>query len=181
MKGIINQCAIKLVIEKFGEDKLQQILSELGLGKDFEIIALEDYPDQITIDFIMAAAKVLKITPEDVMIAFGDYWVNEKKKKKFRMIFAKNKTAKELLMAMDSTHVWATQSIEGSKPPHFEYEELDENTLIMHYFSERKLEKILEGLIKGVFRYYKQDGSVTRIDTDRPQAACAFKITFKNS
>jgi len=179
MKGIINQCAVELVKNKFGEEKLKQILKEAGLPEDIEIVALEDYPDEVTVKFIEAASKVLNITPEDVMLAFGDYWVNEFAPKKFRVIYGKYKTAKDFLRGMDETHKWATQTMEGSTPPHFEYEEPDENTIIMHYFSRRKLTKILEGLIKGVLKYFKTEAEVTQIDSDKPGAVCAFKIVFK--
>lgn len=179
MKGIINQCAVELVKNKFGEEKLKAILKDAGLPVDLEIIALENYPDEVSIKFINSAAKILGITPDDVMLAFGDYWVNEFAPKKFKLIYAKHKTAKDFLKGMDDTHKWATESMEGSTPPHFEYEEPDSNTLIMHYFSRRKLVKILEGLIKGVLKYYKQEASVEQIPSSKPNAVCAFKIVFK--
>jgi len=179
MKGIINECAVELVKTKFGEDKLKAILKDAGLPEDLEIVSLEDYPDEVSIKFIMSAAKVLGITPDDVMMAFGDYWINEFTPKKFKMIFAKYKTAKDFLKGMDDTHKWATQYMEGATPPHFEYEEPAPNTLIMHYYSKRKLDKILEGSIKGVLKYFKQEGTVEKVTSSKPNAFCAFKIVFK--
>jgi len=179
MKGIINQCAVELLKNKFGEDKLLAVLKETGLPEDLEIVTLEDYPDEISIKFITAAAKVLNITPDDVMLAFGDYWVNEFAFKKFKIIFAKYNNAKDFLKGMDSTHRWATETMEGATPPHFEYESPDNNTLIMHYFSKRKLIKILEGLIRGVIKHFNVQADVIQIASNKPGAVCAFKIIFK--
>lgn len=178
MKGIINLAAISLVKEKFGEEALKNILKEAGLSDNLEILELEDYPDEVTIKFINASAKILNLKPEDIMIAFGDYWVNEFSPKKFKIIYKKYNNAKDFLKGMSETHEWATSSIEGATPPKFEYEEPDTNTLIMHYFSNRRLEKILEGLILGVLKYYKEKAEVKKIQSSKCNACCAFEIKF---
>lgn len=180
MKGIILQCAINLVKDQFGGDEtLKKILSEMGINEEMKVVVFEDLPDEMCLDFIKAAAKVLGVTEDDVMLAFGDYWVNVFAYRKYRVVYAKYKTAREFLIGMDKTHAWATQSIDGATPPQFVFETLNDDTLLMHYISARALDKILEGLIKGVLRFFKEEGVVERIESDRPEACCAFKITFR--
>ena len=169
---------MELIKNKFGNDALKKILQESGIKEDTEIIIFEDSPDELCLKFISAAAKTLNISEEEVMLAFGDYWVNEFASKKYRIVFAKYLSAKDFLMAMDKTHDWATQSMEGASPPRFEFEENNTHTLIMHYFSARKLDKILEGLINGVLRYFKEEGTVEKMMSNRDGAHCAYKITF---
>lgn|GEM_PF-216665 len=178
MKGIINLCVVSLVKEKFGDEALKKVLKEAGLPENFEVIELEDYPDEVSVKFINAAAKVLNLKPEDIMIAFGDYWINDFAPKKYRIIYKKYNNAKDFLKGMSDTHMWVMSSIEGAKPPKFEFEEPNTNVLIMHYFSNRKLEKILEGLILGVIKYFNVKAEVKRIESSKNNAQCAFEIKF---
>lgn len=181
MKGIIFQCAVEMVKDQFGgAETLKKILAEMGIFEETKIVIFEDLPDEMSLDFIRAAAKVLGVTEDDVMLAFGDYWVNVFAYRKYRVVYAKYKTAKEFLTGMDQTHVWATQSIDGATPPQFIFESTDDNILLMHYISSRNLEKILEGLIKGVLRFFGEKGVVEKMESDKPGASCAFKITFQN-
>jgi len=64
-------------------------------------------------------------------------------------------------------------------PPKFIFESPEDDILIIHYISARNLDKILEGLIKGVLRFFKEKGAAERIKSDKPGAFCAFKITFQ--
>ncbi len=180
MKGIILQCGVEMVKDQFGgADTLKKILAEMGISEEKKIVIFEDLPDKMSLDFIKAAAKVLGLTEDEVMLAFGDYWVNVFAYRKYRVVYAKYKTAKAFLIGMDQTHAWATQSIDGATPPQFIFESSDDDTLLMHYISARHLDKILEGLIKGVLRYFGEKGLVERIESDKPGASCAFKITFQ--
>eukprot|EP00529_Nitzschia_sp_RCC80_P019025 CAMPEP_0113487066 /NCGR_PEP_ID=MMETSP0014_2-20120614/25319_1 /TAXON_ID=2857 /ORGANISM="Nitzschia sp." /LENGTH=514 /DNA_ID=CAMNT_0000380755 /DNA_START=284 /DNA_END=1828 /DNA_ORIENTATION=- /assembly_acc=CAM_ASM_000159 len=77
MFGWINDCTECLVIEKFGQDVWHQIKDEAGCGDvpDGGFLRYKYYPDSDTVSLVVAAAEVLNITVEDVLHAFGDYFV----------------------------------------------------------------------------------------------------------
>ena len=54
----------------------------------------------------------------------------------------------------------ATRNIAGAVPPRFDYEELPDGRLLMHYHSQRGLCPVLRGLILGVGLYFNQEVQV---------------------
>lgn len=179
MKGIVLQCAIDLVRSLHGEEILKKALSNTGIPENSEIIIFEDYPDELALKFIQSIADITQTPPKEIWVAFGNYWILKFAKKKFRIVYGKYSNAREFIKGLDETHRWATQSIEGATPPRFIFEEPDDKTLIIHYFSKRKLDALMLGQIQGVLRHFNEDGIIEKIESDQKSAHCAFRITFQ--
>lgn len=167
MKGTIVNCLQELVVEKFGKDKWEKSLEDAGISKNTMFLPFAEVDDPTIMKVIQAVCKNLGITFEQVADAFGDYWVNVYSQRVYPHFYVGHKTAKDLLLAMDSVHVIVTKTMENARPPRFSYEWEDDKTLIMHYRSDRGLIDFLVGLTKGVGKFYKEDISVSKIGTDR--------------
>ena len=74
MYGIVNQAIRDLVVDQFGIDKWSQIKELSGIHYDF-FVSNEAYEDNITYELVGAASEVLQISSEQVLEAFGEYWV----------------------------------------------------------------------------------------------------------
>lgn len=68
---------------------------------------------------------------------------------------------------MDHVHTAVTKRLADARPPRFEYEWKDNQTLIMHYKSPRGLIDFMVGLIKGVGKYFEKDLKVTKLGNDK--------------
>ena len=68
---------------------------------------------------------------------------------------------------MDQVHFTSTKTIEGAKPSRFDYQWVNDKTLIMHYKSHRGLIDFMVGLIKGVGKYFNEDLRVRKLDNKR--------------
>ena len=68
---------------------------------------------------------------------------------------------------MDYVHATVIKNVPNAQPPRFEYEWLDDKTLIMKYKSRRRLIDFMVGSIKGVGKYYKEDLRVTKLGNDK--------------
>lgn len=169
MKGVIAICLEQLVIEKFGQDKWEKILTSVGLPSDKKFLPSEDVDDAAVMSVIQATCKVLGITLAQAADAFGDYWVNTYAKKMYSAYYMKPKNAKEFLLAMDKVHERTTLTVTNARPPRFEYEEKDAKTLIMKYKSQRGLIDILVGLVKGVGKHFNENLKVTKLDSSTLQ------------
>jgi hypothetical protein len=80
---------------------------------------------------------------------------------------------------MDKVHKQATKNILNATPPRFEYEELPDGRLLMHYRSERKLCSVLRGLILGVGIYFNEKLQVMEtacMNNGSPR--CTMEVTF---
>ncbi len=167
MKGVIIKCLESLVCEKFGKEKWEEIVKRSTIDKFHMFIATEDVKDETALKILDNLCKVLNVSLQQAADAFGDYWVNVFAPKIYPIYFENSKSAKEFLLKMDQVHADSTKSIEGARPPRFEYEWINEKTLIMKYKSHRGLIDIMVGLIKGVGKYYKEELIVRKLDNER--------------
>ena len=117
--------------------------------------------------------ETLNLSREQVADAFGDYWVNDYSQKVYGHLYKIHKNAKDFLMAMDKVHYDLTKKMENARPPRFEYEQIDDKTLIMHYKSQRGMIDFMIGLIKGVGKFYNENLEVEKLSEDK------VKIVFK--
>ncbi len=82
MYGLVNQAIRGLVESRFGEQHWQQIRVKAGLENDV-FLSMEPYDDAITYNLVGAASEILELAPEEVLHAFGKYWVLEVAKKNY--------------------------------------------------------------------------------------------------
>ncbi len=169
MKGVIVNCLESLVKEKFGEAKWHEILERSDLSKKTSFLATEDVDDGIVMRLINSTCQVLGLTLPQAADAFGEYWVCNFAPKIYSIYYRGVNSAREFLLKMDTIHDISTKNIKDARPPRFEYEWKDDNTLIMKYKSHRGLIDIMVGLIKGVGKYYKENLIVTKLGNDRVQ------------
>ncbi|MCP4349607.1 MAG: hypothetical protein GY795_29350 [Desulfobacterales bacterium] len=167
MKGIIADCMEKLVIEKKGRNKWEQILEKSGLDKNIYFLPTQDIDDNMVIKVVGSVCTVLGKSLSEVANAFGIYWVNYYAPKIYYSYYGNAKTAKEFLLRMDEVHQQVTRRIANAHPPRFDYEQPDDDTLIMIYKSERNLLDFVIGLVKGVGKYFNEDLKITKIGENK--------------
>lgn len=173
MKGTIVRCLEELVVTRFGQDRWEQCLVDVGLRASTVIFPLSDIPDEQVMELTQAVCNNLGITFAQAADAFGDYWVNAYCPKMYPMYLERKTSARDFLLDMDNVHVQMTRAMEKARPPRFSYEWKDDKTLIMHYRSQRNLADFVVGLAKGVGKYYKETIHVTKLGPDRVQIVFA--------
>lgn len=157
MKGIIAISLKRLVKKEYGLDKWYDILERSGFSKYKLIKASDDLDDAGFMKIIESTCVVLDITLEQAADAFGDYWVNEYAPEVYAVYYKNAKTAKEFILNMNTVHQKVVLNLENARPPTFEFEWKDDNTLHISYKSHRNLAVLMIGLLKGVSRYYNED------------------------
>ena len=76
MFGWINDCTECLVISKFGEETWHKIKQQANCDvADGGFLRYKYYPDGDTVQLVVAASQVLGISVDDVLYAFGDYFI----------------------------------------------------------------------------------------------------------
>jgi hypothetical protein len=163
MKGVIANCLEELVKENYGKGKWEDSLEKAGLPRDTRIMVTQVIDDASFLNLVAAVCHVLGITAVQAADAFGDYWVNSFAPKIYSPFYRNATTAKEFLLKMDGVHKSVTKHITNDRPPRFDYEWVNDRTLVMHYKSDRGLIDFLVGLIKGVGRYYKETLKVRKL------------------
>ncbi len=70
------------------------------------------------------------------------------------------------MLDLNNIHVIMTKTMDNAHPPKFEFEWKNDNTLLIHYSSERGLIDFAVGLTKGVGTFYNEDLKVTKLGPD---------------
>ena len=63
-----------MVVENYGQEKWNEILQLSGV-QETQFISNESYEDEITFELVAAASETLQLRQEDVLFAFGEYWI----------------------------------------------------------------------------------------------------------
>lgn len=74
MYGMVNKSVQALVTTNFGIDKWEAIKKKAGVKEDV-FLSNESYPDATTYGLIGAATEVLGLSADEILFAFGEFWV----------------------------------------------------------------------------------------------------------
>ncbi len=167
MKGVVVDCLASLVNEKYGTDKWREILDGAGVPRFSLFLATQDVEEEKVLDLVTSLTRVLGLTLPQAADAFGDYWVNVYSQKIYSPYYKSCRNAREFLLSVNEIHRKTTAQIKDARPPRFTYEWENDDTLIMHYHSERGLIDFMVGLIKGVGTFYKERLEVEKLSDDK--------------
>lgn len=155
MYGIVNQAIQGLVTDSFGQQKWQEILEHSKV--DIESFSNKGiYPDKITYDLASSASKILNMSLDDVLIAFGKYWVLNIANLKYNSLLKTGGNhAFEFLKNLPNFHSRVMLYYPDIEPPEFQVEEVDNKTLILYYNSFRLgLSSFVMGIVIGLGEFF---------------------------
>jgi len=166
MYGIVNKAIQDLVTSNFGEEKWEIILEKSGVEEDF-FISGEAYDDAITFKLAQAVSEEMNLSLQEVLIAFGEWWVVKTTKEKYGgLMESGGSTFKEFLINLPLFHNRVMLIYPKLTPPEFKISDISENSLNLHYFSKREgLQEFVRGLIQGLAIMFGVTASITLLQT----------------
>ncbi len=155
MYGIVNKAIEDLVIANFGEEKWEAIKDRSGIDIDF-FISSEPYDDDVTFKLAIAVSQEMHMTVEEVLIAFGEWWVIKTTSEKYTgLMQSGGNNLKEFLLNLPNFHNRVMLIYPKLTPPEFKVSDETENSIQLHYFSKRQgLQEFVRGLIQGLGKMY---------------------------
>jgi hypothetical protein len=158
MYGLVNKAVVDLVCSKFGEDTWNKIKQKADVDIDV-FVSMDGYPDDITYRLVGAASEILKISPEQVLEAFGEHWVLYTAAEGYGpLLTAAGSTLREFLMNLDALHARVALTMPALKPPRFRLVDIDATTMLVEYHSTRQgLAPMVVGLLRGLGVRFKTD------------------------
>lgn len=162
MYGIVNKAIQGLVSENFGEETWQQIKLKSGITHD-SFLSNEPYPDEVTYKLAGAASEVLKMPVENVLIAFGEYWILKTGMQHYGSLMKSGgNDFKEFMINLPNFHSRVMLIYPNLTPPEFKISDVKDNELLLHYYSTRQgLKHFVYGLVQGLGKMYKVDTTIT--------------------
>jgi hypothetical protein len=180
MYGMVNAAIQQLVSSRFGEAKWDEIKTKSGVEID-EFTRMSQYPDEITYKLVGAASDVLGLSPDDVMKAFGEFWVLYTGQAGYGHLFGMaGSSLRDFLLNLDNLHSRVGQNFKELVPPSFTYDEVGKDTLRMHYHSQRAgLCPLVVGLLQGLAARFNSSLEIEHPQCSRTGADhCEFLLTF---
>lgn len=155
MYGIVNQAIEDLVKANFGEERWEKIVERSGLEIDF-FISNEPYDDSVTFRLAGAICEEMNMTMDQVLQAFGEWWVLKTGKEKYGgLMEAGGSTLKEFLLNLPMFHNRIMLIYPKLTPPEFRISNQEENSVHVHYYSKREgLQEMVRGLLSGLAKMY---------------------------
>ncbi len=168
MYGMVHNAARAMVLERFGEEAWNDILKRSGLTAD-HFVAAKPYDDQVTMSLIGSACDAMNMASEDLLEAFGEYWITFASRSNYGGIFKMSGEKLDVFIEnLDSMH----RSIELAMPqanlPSFEVLASTPDEIQVMYRSDRSgLEPFVTGLFQELLRFFGETGQVSwRVDPE---------------
>ncbi len=151
MYGMINIAVEQLICERHGVENWNQIKKKAGVTVS-HFVNMESYDDATTYNLVGAATEVLGISAEELLDAFGEYFIMYTAKQGYgEMLKLGGKTFPEYLSNLNMLHFRLGNMMPHLVPPTFKVSNVTENTLVLTYISERNgLSPMVKGLIRGL-------------------------------
>lgn len=181
MYGIVNKAIQDLVITKFGLQKWENIRTLSGIEHDF-FISSESYDDQITFQLAQAIAQEMKMNLDEVLIAFGEWWVVKTTTEKYGdLMESGGKNLKDFLLNLPLFHNRVMLLYPKLTPPEFRITDVTEFSLHLHYISQREgLRDFVRGLIQGLGIIFKTTVFIELLQTkENGSTQEIFKISWQ--
>jgi hypothetical protein len=166
MYGIVNKAIEELVIDKFGQDKWEEVKETSGVDIDY-FISNEPYDDDITFKLAMAVAEVMSLSIRDVLRAFGEWWVLHTGKQKYSgLMEAGGSNLMQFLMNLPHFHNRVMLIYPRLTPPEFSTSHIEDSSIWIHYRSKREgLQEFVYGLLSGLSILYETPVSIELIQS----------------
>ncbi|HLO51082.1 MAG TPA: heme NO-binding domain-containing protein [Kamptonema sp.] len=183
MYGLVNKAIEEMVCSRFGEETWETIKENAQVDIDV-FISMEAYPDDLTHRLVHSASMVLGMSAEEVLQAFGEYWIVYTASEGYaQMLAIGGDNLQEFLSNLDNLHARVGLSFRQLQPPSFRCTNVEENSLQLHYYSKRQgLAPMVKGLVKGLGSRFQTEVEIEQT-SDRNQGAehDEFSIHFKSS
>uniref|UniRef100_A0A8C8RG50 guanylate cyclase n=1 Tax=Pelusios castaneus TaxID=367368 RepID=A0A8C8RG50_9SAUR len=147
MYGFINTCLKSLVVEKYGEETWEKLRIQAGVQDTF--LNFEVYKDEITMQLIDKACKMLDVPPDTVLKQFGEYFFEFCKWSGYdHMLRTLGGNLYEFIENLDALHSYLSLSYQEMNAPSFRVEKNEDGSMHLHYYSDRRgLCHIVPGII----------------------------------
>jgi hypothetical protein len=164
MYGLVNRAIEQLVTATAGSAAWSRVCQQAHIG-DEGFISMCPYHDDLTYQLVGAAAKELQLTPQQVLEAFGEYWILYTAEEGYgELLNAGGDNLRDFMLGLNDMHGRVETVFPEMRLPHFAITDLSPTTFEVHYQSEREgLAPMVCGLITGLARRFNQTVVVQQV------------------
>ena len=157
MYGMVNKFLIASLIDEYGSETWSKIEEKSGVDTGF-FVGMEQYPDDVTYNIVVAASEITGVSGEDILEMFGENSVAMTAKAEYGHYYAMADDLFDFLENLNSMHQSLGAGLANLRQPAFSLSKLDESSAQLIYKSDRSgLTKFVVGLLNGLASHYGQE------------------------
>lgn len=160
MKGIVFTEFIEMVEQTFGYEMVDDLIesNDLPSGGSYTTIGTYEHGEMISL--VTTLSQRTKAPVPDLLFTFGKYIFQSFTKRYPEFLEASDSFFDFLESIEKYIHVEVRKLYPDAELPKFETSLLDEKTLEMNYFSERRMGDFAMGLIESSMEYFGEKGTI---------------------
>ncbi len=165
MYGLVNKAVEGFVKEQMGDDGWAKVCAKAGLN-DPTFISMDSYPDSVTYDIVGAASELTGLDGATILEGFGRYWMLYTAEEGYGPLLEMTGTnVHEFLENLNIMHSRIRSTFDELRPPDFEVTDATDDTLLLHYRTERPgLAPMCVGILHGLAERFDQKITVEHRD-----------------
>jgi len=173
MYGLVNRAIEQLVESLKGQEGWRRVCAAAD-WPDEGFVAMQTYDDALTYRLVGAVSAELGMPSDDVLRAFGAYWILYTAEEGYGDMLAMcGSDLRSFLEGMNRMHARVEATMPHIRPPHFEVHAGEDGSLTLHYESEREgLAPMVEGLITGLARRFGHGVRIDHVRRRSPEQGC---------
>lgn len=166
MYGIVNKVIKDYLVSHHGEEFWREVTKAIDIDENVFVLD-QTHPDEITFALIARAAEVLNISERELNLALGEHWVLETGLVNAGVIMrSAADDLKGFLTVLPNIHARVMLAYPLARAPEFHCSDVSDRSMRLHYHSERDgLTDYMEGLLRGLGKFYETDIEIKRIQT----------------
>lgn len=151
MYGLINRALERMVVQEHGRPAWEAIRKAAGVEQEV-FVTMQSYPDALTYNLVGAASKHLQLPADELLHAFGVYWVRVVAPEGYGpLLELAGSSLPEFLHNLDAMHERVAMAFTNLHQPSFSTEQVGPGHLLVHYRSHRPgLAPFVIGLLHGL-------------------------------
>ena len=164
MNGLVNRANEQLVVSMKGEAGWRGVCAHAGLAAD-GFVSMQNYDDDVTFRLVAAVSERLGLPPEQVLEAFGEYWITYTADEGYgALMTAGGSHLREFLANLNDLHGRVETIFAQLRTPLFRVEDVSDTEYRLYYASEREgLAPMVLGLVKGLAKRFGQSVEVVQV------------------
>ena len=157
MKGAVFIAFNQMVEDNISIDIWEQLLTETQSESGGVYTSIDDYKDEELFAFVGKLSEIVDVPVETLVEQFGHYLFSALNGK-YPIFSQQQPDFFSFIKSIDEViHKEVRKLYDNPNLPTLECEDVDEKTLLVKYYSPRKLCLLAEGLIRGAAQHYKTE------------------------
>jgi hypothetical protein len=177
MYGLVNRAIEQLVVSVRGEPGWMRVCARANVSPD-GFVAMCPYHDDVTYRLVEAASIELDQPVDQVLEAFGEYWILYTAEEGYgSLLEAAGTDLRSFLQGLNDLHGRVENLFPHMQLPHFKVVDVGAGEYRLHYRSSRTgLAPMVMGLLRGLAIRFEQTVVLERLPADALSADAVFRV-----